>query len=163
MVTSTDQYFVRQNRRMDYARENHAFVVRRLHLDDFDRGFLETLASLRPSTMSKETFAQIFLSLGEHTRVWVLETGGIVAATCTLLIERKFLHGGGVVGHIEDVAVGAPWKGQGLGKHLLTWVIADARELGCYKLILDCAESVSGFYETLGFRRHEVEMRMNLL
>ena len=139
-----------------------AAVVRRLERGDYDRGFLEALSSLRPTELSRGHFERIFDALGDRCRVWVLEVDGTIAATCTLLLEQKFIHAGGLVGHVEDVAVHARWQGRGAGRTLLKRVIDDAREAGCYKVILDCGADVAGFYESLGFRRHEIEMRLDL-
>jgi glucosamine-phosphate N-acetyltransferase len=51
----------------------------------------------------------------------------------TLLLERKFIRGAGVAGHVEDVVVDEGSRGRGLGKLLLDALVALARELGCYK------------------------------
>ena len=36
-----------------------------------------------------------------------------------------------------------------------------AEGLGCYKCILECKDELVGFYEKLGFRRHDVGMRID--
>lgn len=41
---------------------------------------------------------------------------------------------------------------------LIEELIRLAQELGCYKVILDCAESNIGFYERCGLTRKEVQM-----
>jgi glucosamine-phosphate N-acetyltransferase len=138
-------------------------VVRRLRVSDYDHGFLETLSALRPTEMSREQFATILHSLGDDCRVWVAEVDGAVAATTTLLIERKFIHAGGIVGHVEDVAVNRNFQGRGIGKLLMEQVIAEARAAGCYKVILDCSDRVCGFYQSLGFRPQEISMRIDLV
>jgi glucosamine-phosphate N-acetyltransferase len=137
-------------------------VARRLRREDFDRGFVQTLQSLRPSPLTRERFDEVFDALGDHCRVWVLEVDGAVAATATLLLERKFLHGGSVVGHVEDVAVGRAFQGRRLGKRLLAHVLSDARAAGCYKVILNCDQAVAGFYEGIGFHKQDVGMRIDL-
>ena len=136
--------------------------IRLLRLSDYHHGFLEALSALRPTELSREQFTEIFHSLGEHCRVWVAEVDGVVAATTTLLIERKFIHAGGIVGHVEDVAVNRAFQGRGLGKFLMEHVIADARAAGCYKVILDCGEHVQEFCKRLGFRAIEICMRVDL-
>ena len=155
--------------RTDHVRERFAddasaaaVRVRLLRLSDYDHGFLETLSALRPTAMSREQFAEVFHSLGDHCRVWVAEIDGVVAATTTLLIERKFIHAGGIVGHVEDVAVNRAFQGRGLGKVLMEHVIAEARAAGCYKVILDCGEHVQEFYKRLGLRANEICMRIDL-
>jgi glucosamine-phosphate N-acetyltransferase len=154
--------------RTDHVREcfadetNRSVRMRLLRVTDYDHGFLETLSALRPTEMSREHFAEVFHSLGDHCRVWVAEVDGVVAATTTLLIERKFIHAGGTVAHVEDVAVNRAFQGRGLGKVLMEHVIVEARAAGCYKVILDCGEHVQAFYKRLGFRANEICMRIDL-
>lgn len=39
-----------------------------------------------------------------------------IAAAGTLLVELKFLRGGGLVGHIEDIVTDKEYRGKNLGK-----------------------------------------------
>jgi predicted N-acetyltransferase YhbS len=41
--------------------------------------------------------------------------------------------------------------GAGLGRIIINKLVAAARELGCYKIILDCEKKNVPFYEKLGF------------
>lgn len=82
-----------------------------------------------------------------------------VVGCCTLLIEQKLIHEQGLVGHIEDVATRKGFERQGVGKSVVSAAIDYAKERGCYKVILDCAESVAPFYEKLGFYKKELCMR----
>lgn len=85
-----------------------------------------------------------------------------IVATASLTLEYKFIRGLGVCGHIEDVVVDQTTRGSGLGKIVVNECVAIAKECGCYKVILDCAETNIGFYETMGFQRKEVQMAMYL-
>lgn len=87
--------------------------------------------------------------------------GKVVGAT-TLLIEQKFIHGCGLVGHMEDVIVHENFRGQGIANRLIEKAINVAREAGCYKVILNCKENLVPFYEKFGFKKHEIEMRLDL-
>ncbi len=140
--------------------------VRELRAADLERGFLETLGNLSDTGgLSSREARGIFASLKRDPlhRVFVAVAGdGEVIGTTTLLVERKFIHRGGLVGHIEDVAVRKDHEGKGVGGSLVVAAVQKARELGCYKCILDCKEDLVAFYEALGFRRHEVEMRIDL-
>ena len=78
-------------------------TVRKLQKDDLWNGFLQTLDSLRQaSNIDKKTAEKIFDKINSNpdyiVAVAVIE-GKIVGAT-TLLIETKFIHNGGKVGHI---------------------------------------------------------------
>ncbi len=70
-------------------------------------------------------------------------TRGLIVATATLFIELKILHDCGKSGHVEDVVVNSTYRGQNLGIKIMETVIALARDLGCYKVILDCTESTT--------------------
>jgi predicted N-acetyltransferase YhbS len=85
-----------------------------------------------------------------------------VIGTASLLVEQKFIHQGGMVGHIEDVSVRLGYEKRGIGTALVRHATEQARKLGCYKVILDCSEHLIPFYAALGFRCHAVQMRTDL-
>ena len=66
------------------------------------------------------------------------------------MVEKKFIHTGGSVGHIEDIAVTESRRRQGLGKTLIQTLLNISQEQKCYKVILDCRDTVKGFYEKCG-------------
>ena len=64
-------------------------------------------------------FIEIFVSLRKlNTFVVVIEdvVKKHIVAAGTLLIELKFLRGGGLVGHIEDIVTDKNYRGKNLGK-----------------------------------------------
>jgi glucosamine-phosphate N-acetyltransferase len=61
-------------------------------------------------------------------------TGEKIIATGTVFFEHKFLHGLGVVGHIEDIAVARDQKGKKMGLRILEALTFAANEKGCYKV-----------------------------
>ena len=52
--------------------------------------------------------------------IHVAEDNGKIVGSTTLLIEQKFIHKGGYVGHIEDVVVSKEFEGRGIGIKLVT-------------------------------------------
>jgi glucosamine-phosphate N-acetyltransferase len=129
---------------------------------DIANGFLETLASLSPVDLTPEEAATILrqrLRTGIHT--YVARLDGRVVGTAALLLEDKFIHGGGRVAHVEDVAVHPDYKKQGVGAALVQYVIDKARKLGCYKVILNCHDHLIPFYEQSGFRQYDTGMRID--
>lgn len=55
-------------------------------------------------------------------------------------ISLRFLRvsGGGLVGHIEDIAVSSSAQGRKLGLRIIQALVGISEGLGCYKTILDC-------------------------
>jgi len=143
-----------------------SYVVREVQSADLKRGLLNTLDNLSPTkgvgVAAARRALSAILSSPLH-KVFVVVTGeGEVVGTTTLLLEPKLIHGGGLAGHIEDVAVRKGYEGKGVGSAVVGKAISRARELGCYKVILDCKEELVPFYTRLGMRRHEVGMRIDL-
>lgn len=139
-------------------------TVRLLESQDFYRGFIETLRSLAPVELTP--LAALVLHherLASNVRTWVVVIDGEVVATGSLLVEKKFIHSGGIVGHIEDIAVHREYTGRGLGSLVIEHLTAEAAAAGCYKVILSCADHLIPFYERLGYRRHDSGMRHNCL
>jgi glucosamine-phosphate N-acetyltransferase len=129
---------------------------------DLKKGFLETLSSLADADMSYEEALKVFQSrLRAGQRTYVAKIDDRVVGTATLLVERKFIHHGGLVGHIEDVAVHKDFQRRGIGTSLVRHITEEARKLGCYKVILNCFEHVAPFYMRLGYRRHDLGLRID--
>ncbi|KAI5284753.1 N-acetyltransferase [Ascosphaera aggregata] len=95
---------------------------------------------------------------GEYFPIVICDDKGRVVGTGTLLVERKFIHALGLVGHIEDIAVDTHQQGKKLGLRLIQALDYVAEKVGCYKTILDCSEHNEGFYIKCGFKRAGLEM-----
>lgn len=139
-------------------------IVRKIAESDLNNGFLESLDSLRlTSNIDKNKARQILQNINknpDHVIFVAVQDGKVIGST-TLLIEQKFIHNGGKVGHIEDVVVSKQFQSGGTGAKIIRTVLEYAKSQGCYKTILDCDDSVKGFYEKLGFVRHSNEMRFD--
>jgi glucosamine-phosphate N-acetyltransferase len=137
-------------------------IIRELRKEDLWNGFLTTLDSLRQASdidqnKAEEVFEKIN-SNPDHVIV-VAELDGKIVGSTTLLIETKFIHGGGLVGHIEDVVVDKNFQGQKIGEKIMKYLLEFAKNRGCYKTILDCTDDVKPFYEKLGFKHIANELR----
>jgi glucosamine-phosphate N-acetyltransferase len=137
-------------------------IIRFLTLADFKNGFLETLSFLSGVHLSPEEAEKILKSRGEDYYTYVILEKDQVIGTATLFIERKFIHSGGLVGHIEDVAIRPDWRNKNLGSMLISVLTSEAENLGCYKVILNCFDKLTLFYEKCGFKTHDVGMRKNV-
>ncbi|MFL6315562.1 MAG: GNAT family N-acetyltransferase [Nitrososphaeraceae archaeon] len=144
------------------------FVIREIQLADLKRGFFDTLSSLSHvgnivdqndraekilSEIKSYPFYTIFVAVKEDNQL---------IGSITILIEQKFIHNGGKVGHIEDVVTRKEYEGMGIGKALVLKALDFAKENRCYKVILDCSKSNVEFYKKIGFKEHEVSMRIDL-
>ena len=133
---------------------NEDIIIREIKEEDLSNGFLESLDSLRRASDLKKDKALAILNQiksNPYHLIFVAEKDGRVVGSTTLLIEPKFIHKGGLVGHIEDVVVASHMQGQGIGKKLVETCLKHAKEKGCYKTILDCSDELKRFYEKLGF------------
>ena len=137
-------------------------TVRELQRDDLWNGFLTTLDSLRmASDINKDAAELIFTKIDSNPDhiIAVAEYDGKIVGATTLLIETKFIHQGGLVGHIEDVVVDKNYQGKKIGEKVMKYLLEIAQKRGCYKTILDCTDDVKKFYEKLGFKHTANEMR----
>ena len=136
--------------------------IREIEEDDLEKGFLETLDFLRnTSDLDKNKAKEILKKIKQnpnHIIHVAIDNKKIVGST-TLFIEQKFIHDGGLVGHIEDVVVRKDYEGKGIGIKLVTSMLERAKEKNCYKTILDCKDNVKQFYERIGFKRESSGMR----
>ena len=131
---------------------------------DIENGFLESLDYLRnASNLDRETATNILkkvIANPDHI-IQVAEIDGKIVGSATLLIEQKFIHNAGRVGHIEDVVVSKEFEGRGIGIKLVTSLLEIANIRNCYKTILDCKDELIPFYERIGFKQESNQMRYN--
>ncbi|KAK4948960.1 Glucosamine-phosphate N-acetyltransferase-like protein [Elasticomyces elasticus] len=139
------------------------YSMRPLQRGDFDLGFLDVLRVLtHVGDVSKDEFEKRWDEMkagggGYHILV-ILDDEQKIVGTGALIVERKFIHHLGVVGHIEDIAVAKDQQGKKLGLRIIQALDYVAENTGCYKTILDCSEANEGFYVKCGFKRAGLEM-----
>ncbi|KAK1758334.1 glucosamine 6-phosphate N-acetyltransferase [Echria macrotheca] len=142
------------------------YRLRALRLSDYDTGFLDCLRVLTSvGDVTKEQFEAQYQWMAKQDGgyfILVVEdtntTPHRVVGTGALIVERKFIHNLGSVGHIEDIAVAKDQQGKKLGLRIIQALDFIAANTGCYKTILDCSEANEGFYVKCGFRRVGLEM-----
>lgn len=139
-------------------------IIRELKEADLWNGFLKSLDSLKQaSNIEKSKAKEIFEKINANPDhiIAVAELEGKIVGATTLFIESKFIHEGGLVGHIEDVVVNKEYQGQKIGEKIMNYLIEIAKNRGCYKTILDCTDDVKPFYEKLGFKQVANELRLD--
>ncbi len=139
-------------------------IIRKIIESDLENGFLESLDNLKQASNLEHNSAKSIMKRileNENHIVHVAELDGKIVGSTTLLIEQKFIHEGGFVGHIEDVVVKKECEGQGIGMKLVLSLLDVANERKCYKTILNCEDKLIPFYEKIGFRQKSNEMRFD--
>jgi glucosamine-phosphate N-acetyltransferase len=139
-------------------------IIRELKETDLWNGFLTSLDSLsEASNIDKNKAEAVFEKINTNPDyiIAVAEIDGKIVGSTTLLIESKFIHNGGLVGHIEDVVVNKEYQGQKIGEKIMKFLLEISKKRGCYKTILDCTDDVKPFYEKLGFKQVASELRLD--
>ena len=129
-----------------------------------ENGFLESLDNLKQTSNLAQNSAKNILKQileNENHIIHVAELDGKIVGSTTLLVEHKFIHEGGFVGHIEDVVVTKEFEGHGIGMKLILSLLDVAKERKCYKTILNCEDKLIPFYEKIGFKQKSTEMRFD--
>jgi len=142
---------------------NMKFRLRNLEPKDFGRNFLDLLSELTTVSKLSQGWCEQRLAmmrsdaLQEMVVVEDLDNG-LLCAAGTMVIENKFIHECGRIGHLEDVVVHYGLRAKGLGKRVVDRAAEIAKGHGCYKILVDCAEKNVAFYEKCGFKRNCVQM-----
>lgn len=117
---------------------------------------LDAIAEIAQASFSNPWTRTMFaqeLATQPLSRSYVFRTGdGIVAAFCTcwLIIDEL---------HINTIAVRPEFRGRGIARRLLTFVLEDARKAGARRAILEVRASNAaaiGLYSAFGFATETV-------
>lgn len=98
-------------------------------------------------------------------RLYVAVRAGRIVGTFALLIMDNLAHSGTPSAVIEDVAVDPASHGHGIGRAMMHYVLREASDKGCYKLVLSSnlkRERAHAFYESLGLERHGYSFRVDV-
>ena len=139
-------------------------IIRKILESDLENGFLESLDNLKQASDLDLNIAKKILRKildDENHIIHVAEMDRMIVGSTTLLIEQKFIHKGGLVGHIEDVVVKKEFEGQGIGMKLVKSLLDVAKQKNCYKTILNCKDNLKPYYAKMGFKPATNEMRFD--
>ena len=81
-----------------------------------------------------------------------------IVGSGTIIIEPKIIRGAKSVGHIEDIVVKSNCRGKKIAQVILNKLKEYAQSKNCYKVILDCDESVCPVYKSNGFDVKGIQM-----
>ena len=154
---------------IDMSEPSIKYAIREIEESDIENGgLLEVLENLAPvGGLTRPAAAAILKDIKSNPlhRIYVAVVQedteqGLVIGTTTLLVEPKFIFGGGRVGHIEDVAVRAGYQTRGIGFKLVKYATEQAVLMGCVRIVLDCSDKNIPFYEKIGYSYHGNTMKI---
>jgi glucosamine-phosphate N-acetyltransferase len=143
------------------------YTIRPLQQSDYAEGFLDVLRVLTTvGEITEDAWSERFRWIEKRADEYFLivvtdesrASGKKIVGTGALVVERKFIHGLGLVGHIEDIAVDKDQQGKKLGLRIIQTLDAIAEKVGCYKVCL----FGGGFFELHGliwYRRFWIVQR----
>lgn len=111
-----------------------------------------------------ERLLQKFARYPDYT-LYVAEREARIVGSFALLIMDNIGHLGAPSAIAEDVVVEPQSHGTGIGRQMMRFAMQEARNKGCYKLMLSSnarRERAHAFYEALGFDRHGLSFRVEL-
>ena len=94
-----------------------------------------------------ENFKDYVLSLPDNIKIFIIFEMDDIIGSGTLVIESKIIHGFGKVGHIEDIVIDNKYQSKGYGSKLINFLIEKSKDMGCYKVVLNCDDDKVSFYE----------------
>lgn len=115
------------------------YSARPLRRSDFHLGYLDVLRVLTTvgdisEAMWNERYDYLFKRNDEYYMIVICDGTGKIVGTGSLIVERKFIHTLGLVGHIEDIAVAQDQQGKKLGLRIIQTLDYVAEKVGCYKV-----------------------------
>ncbi|ANB50696.1 putative glucosamine 6-phosphate N-acetyltransferase [Powai lake megavirus] len=121
---------------------------------------LKQLTSLNPNNITRQQFNDQMIKIlsNPNHKIIVAKCDDIIVGSITILIEPKIIHDLSFVAHIEDVIVDSNYRSYGIGGSLVKKAIEISKQCGCYKVILDCNEKNTNFYQKHGFVKKEIQM-----
>lgn len=127
------------------------YTIRPLRRSDYQRGYLDVLRVLTTvGEISEEQWDKRFDWIksrnDEYYMLVVCDGADRVVGTGSLIVERKFIHELGMVGHIEDIAVEKGQQGKKLGLRIIQALDFVAAQVGCYKVSFFLLWIVSRIY-----------------
>jgi glucosamine-phosphate N-acetyltransferase len=131
---------------------------------DIKKQYLDLLSELTIiENISVELFESNLIrinSIGKIIIGYVINDIGLfeLVGSGTIIIEPKIIRAGMSVGHIEDIVIKSNWRGKKISQSILNKLSHFASESNCYKVILDCVESVCPVYKSNGFEIKGIQM-----
>jgi len=121
---------------------------------------LNQLSSCPP--LPVERFLEIIYNLNKNHEIYLCISNNKIIGMATIIIERKIIHNGANVAHIEDLVVDKEHRNKGIANLLINFLKKKAKDRMCYKIILNCTEQLVPFYEKNNFKKSAIQMRIDI-
>jgi len=108
--------------------------------------------------MTDTVFMERIEKIYKYGKIIICTESKQIIASGTLIIEQKIIRNGKSVGHIEDIVVHKDYRGNKISENILNILKKNAQENNCYKVILDCEDSLVTLYKKTGFIKKGVQM-----
>ena len=93
-----------------------------------------------------------------NRKIYVMILENKIIGTGSLFLLEKY-HCNNIV-LLEDIIIEENKRKKGLGKHLMDFLINEAKKTKCYKIILDCKDENIGFYEKCNFKKNGIHLSL---
>jgi glucosamine-phosphate N-acetyltransferase len=133
------------------------YKIRSLTDSDYTN-YLQLINQFRPTTFNEKDYKTILNQIHKNSTIWVIEYNHELIGTATLIYEYKFIRNIVKLAHVEDVCIDHRYRNKGLGTILLKFLVNEATNEQCYKIILDCDETLEHFYNKSGFKKNGIQM-----
>ncbi|WP_088189565.1 GNAT family N-acetyltransferase [Desulfosporosinus sp. FKA] len=100
-----------------------------------------------------------------YYKVFVVADSDQIIAACSLIILENLGHRGAKLALAESVIVAANYRGSGIGSMLMHFIMDEAKEGNCYKLMLSSNKKrlqAHAFYQKQGFQQHGISFAVEL-
>lgn len=117
--------------------------IRLLEETDIKLGFTKIYNIINPTQIKKNDI-EFYNDLNDNTYVYVAVFNDKIIGTATLIVCEKIIQR---LALIEDVAVHPKYRKAGIGKMLIDFLMLEAYNMECYKVILTCKDDNVEFYK----------------
>jgi glucosamine-phosphate N-acetyltransferase len=125
--------------------------IREIKYSDYNLGYLNLIKQLSKfeTNISYLEFCN-YIDLHKNYKIFVMiQDNSIVGCGSFFILEKIHTN---PIGQIEDVVIDENFRGLGLGKKIIDYILEyGLNKTNCYKIVLNCSVTNLGFYEKCGF------------
>lgn len=118
---------------------------------------LQLISEFKPKKLFHENIYKEFIKHTDNYGLVAVDENEKVLGYGSILFEYKIR--GGIIGHIEDIAVHHQYQKRGVGNLILNKLIEMGKNKECYKITLSCKKKNILFYEKCNFSEGGLTMK----